>query len=428
MPSEITDELKAEIGRLHRSGKPLAVISEELNCSISTASKYKDFEPEAEAEAGVFESDGEKATIRGVSQKFIETEDDAWDFGKFDRNIWFVKRIKCVAHQMGFVEREVKTTDKATGLVINNRTPGTRQLWNVTLFLERKLPVHFTDAADAIYERLAAIAPRDWSEAPAITIDRPAMACLDLFDPHFGKLSWEPESGEDYDLKISERRYRACVARLVEHASPYSIDQAVLTIGNDMVHIDNLSQSTTKGTPVDTDGRLAKIIEVVACSLIDTIEYVLRKAATVKVLYVPGNHDKVTSYFLSREIKAYFRHNDRIEVDCGPSETKYIHWYRNLIGYNHGESIRDPRDFQAVMIHDKPAEYVGAVSREWHLGHLHTHKSVERFGIICRTLSSLSASDAWHRAKGYVGNRKVGEMYLYDRDHGLIGNFIAGGE
>lgn len=414
MPSEITDELKAEIGRLHRSGKPLAVISEELNCSISTASKYKDYEPELEPGPRKFSESGDSAESEFASRVRITTLEDAVKYGAIDTKIWYVDRYECTAWEMGYVRK----SGEADSL----------PLWRVKLYLKRILPKPLHDAAEAIYGRLAAIAPRDWSEAPAITIDRPAMACLDLFDPHFGKLSWEPESGEDYDLKISERRYRTCVARLLEHSTPYSVDQAVLTIGNDMVHIDNLTQSTTKGTPVDTDGRLAKIIEVVACSLIDTIEYVLRKAAHIKVIYVPGNHDKVTSYFLSREIKAYFRHSDRIEVDCGPSETKYVGWYRNLIGYNHGEAIRDPRDFQAVMIHDRPAEYVHAVSREWHLGHLHTHKSVERFGVICRTLSSLSASDAWHRAKGYVGNRKVGEMYLYDKDHGLIGNFIAGGE
>jgi hypothetical protein len=45
-------------------------------------------------------------------------------------------------------------------------------------------------------------------------------------------------------------------------------------------------------------------------------------------------------------------------------------------------------------------------------------------GVVVRTLMSLSSTDAWHFRKGYVGNQRAAEAYLYDRG-GLVGSFVA---
>lgn len=373
MPSEISDDLKSRIGELRRGGASVAAISEELNCSISTASKY---------------------------QGYVGTPIAAPE--------WQAQR-----HSVSV-----------------RRDDGTREL---TSYRPNPARAHLL-ASDAIYERLASIAPTAFESPPEDRLGRPAAACFNLFDCHFGKLAWTPETGSDYDLRIAERMYRSALASLVDYAKPFRLERAFLGIGSDLFHVDNGARQTTAGTPMDTDGRHAKIIEIVVTTLVAGVEYLLQHADEVHGLFLPGNHDRLTSYFACRELAAYFRNEPRVSIDCGPTSRKYIHYGRNLIGFTHGDGLRDPKSLPLVMASERPQEWAASVCREWHLGHLHTSKKFstrdtdEYVGVQMRWMSALSGTDAWHYDNGYVGNRRAAEVYLYDKDLGYKGHFIAGGE
>jgi len=260
------------------------------------------------------------------------------------------------------------------------------------------------------------------------------MACFDLFDAHFGKLAWAPETGADYDLKIAERSFAAALDGLIEYSKPFQIDKAVVAVGNDFLHVDNTARQTTAGTPMDADGRLAKIVEVAAASMIQGIERLISTSSHVHLIYVPGNHDRVTSLFLCRELAAYFRRCGRVTVDCSPSTRKYIHWQKNLIGFTHGDALRSPQSLPVVMATERPREWADSVCREWHLGHLHTSRRFttkdvnENAGVVMRWMSALSGTDSWHYDSGLVGNRRAAEVYLYSGRRGYTGHFVADGE
>jgi hypothetical protein len=40
------------------------------------------------------------------------------------------------------------------------------------------------------------------------------------------------------------------------------------------------------------------------------------------------------------------------------------------------------------------------------------------YGVTLRTIQSLSATDSWHHAAGYVGSPKAAELHYYDAEYG----------
>ncbi|MDE2021054.1 MAG: hypothetical protein KGJ13_12015, partial [Patescibacteria group bacterium] len=165
-----------------------------------------------------------------------------------------------------------------------------------------------------------------------------------------------------------------------------------------------------------------------------SVEYLLKSCDSVHLFYLPGNHDRVTSLFLCRELKAYFRHCERVTVDVSPSTRKYIHWGRNLIGFTHGDGLKGPATLPVVMATERAREWAESSCREWHLGHLHTSRKFvtrdadEHQGVIMRWMSALSGTDSWHHDNAFIGNRRAAEVYLYDKSTGYLGHFVAGAE
>jgi hypothetical protein len=79
---------------------------------------------------------------------------------------------------------------------------------------------------------------------------------IDVFDPHFGKLAWRHETGEDYDISITTERYHNAIHNLLEKASKTeTIERIIFPVGNDLLHTDTMSGTTTAGTRQDITTR-----------------------------------------------------------------------------------------------------------------------------------------------------------------------------
>ena len=423
MAREISDELKAEILRL-RTAKRLSLraISRELKVGEGTVRRYWGARPKSKGPAreslppSKFSESGDTATSEFASRKRIRTVADAIEHGEVDTNVWMVERFEVTAWELGYVRKD----GEADSL----------PLWRVKLYLKRIMPKPLLDAAERIYERLAERAP-EWFAVRTTGIGgNPVLASFNLFDVHFGKLGWKPECGKDNDLRITEAAFRSAMAGLVDSVSPHEIARSVIAVGNDYCHFDNLIGTTTSGTPMDTDGRLAKVVEVATTSMIRAVEDLVSRSDFVDVLYVPGNHDRLTSYFICRELAAYFRHCDRVKVDTDPAPRKYVQWERNFLGYTHGDGAKDPKSLPIIMATEKPRQWAQSTCREWHIGHLHTARKFvtrdmdEHCGVRMRWMSALSGSDAWAHSQGFVNNTQAAEVYLY-RPGGYHGHFIA---
>lgn len=356
------------------------------------------------------------ATTSAVSAEPIRTLADAVRVADVDLAVWYVERWECTAWTVG-----VKVGDPPT--VVRE------QQYRVKLYLRRIVRRAIADALDAIYGRLADAAPKSKPAKPGPAPGEPFLAVLGLFDVHFGKLAWASETGDNYDLKAAEAVYRNAVEDLIAERGGRGIQRWILPIGNDFYHIDNSRNSTFAGTPQDTDGRYAKVIEAGEMAVIWAVERLI-EVAPVSVVWVPGNHDPTTSYHLARTVAAWFRKATRVSVDYGPSPRKYVHWNGTLLGLTHGNEERHD-SLPSLMATERPREWSQSACREWLLGHMHRSrqwqtKPVDTYeGTVIRVLRSLTGTDAWHHRKGYVGASKAAECYFYGRDRGYAGHAVV---
>ena len=239
---------------------------------------------------------------------------------------------------------------------------------------------------------------------------------IPLVDLHFGKLAWVSEVGESYDYKIAEQRFLQVIFDFIERTKSYKFDKIIFPIGQDFFHYDQIDGSTTKGTRMDSDLRWQKLFLKGIEILIEAID-LLSQQAPVEVFYVSGNHDKMTSYYATNYIYAWYRNDPNVKVNVEPQVRKYIEFGNCLIGYSHGENER--KRISGIMQVEAKEAWGRTMFREWHLGHIHSEQTREENGIIIRKISSITGTDAWHYENGFIGAIRKAQAFIWDKEFGL---------
>lgn len=352
----------------------------------------------------------------------IETLDQLVSRFKINLDLWEVERFVCN-------KWEVASSPKSTRKSVNDKwvrkssKMKLQELFQVKAWLRKRTDVTNTIALIESMKKAA----EQWVPSFAHVIRKGRllgnMAEICIMDAHFGKLAWSRETGFDpYDVKIATDRYRKAMRSILHRLSPYKIDEYLLIIGNDLFHTDNEQGTTTKGTKVDVDGRYHKTFEIVRELLCQEIES-LADTAPVKLMIVPGNHDRHASYHLGDSLKCWFRNHPNVEVDNEPKSIKYHQWGKCLIGACHGdEGKRD--EYPLQMATDVPHMWAQAKFREMHTGHLHRTKVDEFKGVRVRIIPSLGGTDRWSSRMGYTSNLKQAEAFVWNHKAGLIGTAV----
>lgn len=249
-------------------------------------------------------------------------------------------------------------------------------------------------------------------------------------DLHVGKLAWGEETGNaDYDIRIAEQVFTAAIDELIARTRPLNPELSVLVVGNDLLQTDNLQGTTTSGTYVDTDTRYIKSFRR-ARKINSWAIRRLAESSPVHVVIVPGNHDRLTAFHLGEVLEAEFKDDPNVVVDNAPTLRKYLRWGSSLLGWTHG-SDEKAADLPLIMATERPLDWAESIHREWHVGHLHKAKETrytagDSFnGVRVRILPSLCAPDAWHVQRGYVGERRAAECYLWQKDTGYWGHYSS---
>lgn len=272
-------------------------------------------------------------------------------------------------------------------------------------------------------ERIAA----GWDSVPQATEPPPPapddlLCVLPWGDPHIGMLAWERETGENFDLAIAERNLIAAVDHLVS-LSPQARRCLLMTVG-DTFHYDGLLNQTTRGTRVDADGRMLKMVETGVRIFRRAIDQCLRLFEIVDVKIARGNHDHLLALLLSMVLRAYYANEPRVHVDPSPEE---FHWYRfgaNLLGVTHGDKAK-AMELMGVMAVDCAKEWGETKYRRIYAGHVHHEVTKEVPGVTIDHLNTLAAQDDWHRRMGYRATRHM-RMDIYHREYGFINRHIVG--
>lgn len=371
-------------------------------------------------------SDGkESLTVKGdvmdvrLDGTRIKTLEELLDYCKVDARVWEVERFVVNKWEVGAVDRSSHT------IIVE-------PLFQVKAVLRKK-----KDAATLIQvaNELVAYVKEEATKLKPPRIVRETASGresaltvaveVSVPDIHFGKLVEVAECGEHYDLREAKSIYLAAVENLVSGVLHFDVEEFILPIGNDMFHVDTLANTTTKGTPQDSTGRITTIFTDVFKFLVEEVVYgvLLTYSDSVRIVVVPGNHDELSSFFLGECLSARFHNDDRVIVENQPTSRKYLQYGEVMLMYTHGDGIK--RDsLPMIMASERPAMWGTSQFRYAVTGHIHQHTVVDYPGVSVTSIPSLAPSDRWHNKSGYVGQSRFAKATAYHKNMGAVGSSI----
>ncbi|HVJ31680.1 MAG TPA: oxidoreductase [Terriglobia bacterium] len=248
------------------------------------------------------------------------------------------------------------------------------------------------------------------------------MACYPVGDHHLGMLSWDQETGQNYDLTIAEQSLVSATDHLVR-AVP-ACERAVIAFLGDYLHYDSFETVTpTSRNMLDADGRFPKMVRAGIRAMRYLIETAARYHQSVHVKVEIGNHDLSSSVFLMECLANIYEKEPRITIDTSPMHYHYFDFGKNLVMTHHGHGAK-MQDLPLIMAHDRPAEWGRTEFRYIWTGHVH-HDSVKDIQR-CRVESFriLAPADAWASQKGYRSMQDMKAIVLH-KDHGEVARHIV---
>lgn len=239
-------------------------------------------------------------------------------------------------------------------------------------------------------------------------------------DWHVNLLTWERETGVNWDLKIAERVIGGAIEDAIARTPPAGT--AIVLGGGDLNHADNNENRTAKsGNVLDSDGRHQKGLEVACRLMVRTVDAALRKNQKVIVRVLQGNHDEQTSVAVAYFMLAWFRNEPRVVVDVDASLFFWHRFGRVMLGATHGHTVK-LQDMAMIMAHRRAEDWGATKFRYIHGFHIH-HQSkfqTEGQGVIMESHQAPIPQDAWHFGAGFLSGRSV-QTIQYHEEFGEIG-------
>lgn len=250
--------------------------------------------------------------------------------------------------------------------------------------------------------------------------DNKKLLVIPISDLHYGLLSEDNTSGNEYNMEIAERRVKEYVRTTVENINKSSIDTVLISFGNDYFNCDNVQGTTNRGTPQDNEASYTTIFDKgvnLGISLVDYLLQTFDKQVDINVIGVQGNHDLQSSHAMSLALYYNYKNNDRVNVDTY-SDEKSRYYYRfgeNLIGFGHETKIKECHRIMSSECRD----WSNYKYRTMFLGHLHKEEVLDTGALVARRLPILSGRSKWSETQGYDSHPRA-QSFVFDRDKGLV--------
>jgi hypothetical protein len=336
-------------------------------------------------------------------------------------------RIKTVEDLLKHIDADLKRFEvaesQATKYEVASRDPASgkvtvTELHRVFVKLRPKAGPSIVEVVEAMIA--GAVKPRVKIAAHKIKSKPNALQAVVLADPHIGKYAWGQETGwEDYDIGIATTLIRNASAELLAWGDNENVSHRALWLLGDILHYDTPHGTTTKGTPLDRDGRVDKMIEEAVSVLCDVIHSAAERGP-LDVVLVPGNHDAVMTVALRHILSATFANDERVTIDAQKTTRKYVTFGNCLVGLTHGDKAQ--KRLGELMALEAREQWGTAKLREVHHGHRHSDAMVETAGgVTIRQHPALCPADGWHASEGYVGAPRAMDSYVYHADGYLLG-------
>lgn len=282
--------------------------------------------------------------------------------------------------------------------------------------LNVKNDINYQQIISEIIEELSNFAP----EYPKIDYkvnDEYHLLVIDPADIHISKLARALETGDEYNHDIAFQRVKEAVIGLISRSSGYSINKVLFVIGNDILHVDNKSNTTTGGTPQDVSLMWYDAFKMAQRLLIECLELLIQ-VAPVHVIYNPSNHDTTSGFYLAQVIEAWFSKNKDISFDISPAHRKYFRYYNNLIGTTHGDGAKDV-DLPMLMAHESK-EWSECKHKYFYTHHIHHKKSRDYMSVNVESMRSPSGADSYHHKNGFQHAPKGVDAFIHHPKYGQV--------
>lgn len=366
----------------------------------------------AKQKGGGIEIDGDQnaQAMTVSSTQSVVTLDDALAKGKVDLEVWEVER-----HVLNSWEVGAKGPDGKIRV-----TP----LWQVKVWLRRKAPIIVT--LNEVIDRLAkARQPFAVTRRPKFKAG-PSRRSLEIcvMDPHYGMRCHRPSSDHEWSLEKCEEYCMWAIEGLVAQASALGpFEQVVFPFGNDFLHSDNVFHTTTAGTGQPESEPWLHIYREGLKLAVAMVER-LRKIAPVYIYQIPGNHSRQSDFTMGLFLAAWYRHDKDVIIDASSDPYKFHRYGTNLIGYEHGHSVK-PIRLAALMANERKDDWAATSYREWHLGDQHRKGSGkpsmhEEQGVSVEYLPGLTPPNEWHRLKSFNWQKRGAMAFVWDYKRGPL--------
>jgi hypothetical protein len=263
--------------------------------------------------------------------------------------------------------------------------------------------------------------PRPISKITALgnAVDsEPCMVVISMQDLHFGKRN-NDSIRKDY---LSALEYL-----ITQSVRVAAVEEVLLVLGGDLLNMDTFDGTTTKGTPVENGLLATETYRVALDTKIEAITLCAQLVPKVRVVYIPGNHDRLSSFHLMDAVTRIFQKNPQIQFDNAYQERKAILYGKNFIGLEHGD----------VSIKQSPMVFATEFSKAWgtsvyrtlYTGHLHKNKKVEYVvedetnGLDVKIMPSLCCEDYYHKHNKWTGNKRRGIAEVHKKSGGILAQF-----
>lgn len=260
-------------------------------------------------------------------------------------------------------------------------------------------------------------------KAPEATKNEDRLSAYLIGDHHLNALCWSPETGgDDWDTNIAQDVLIRAVDKLVSAAGDAEVG-ALINLG-DFLHANTGDNKTGKGTPVDVDGRLGRVIRIVGNLFKILITRMLETHKEVWLINVRGNHDPDASLWLNEMMRLYFHNEPRVKVFDNFSKWIHFEWGQTLVVMHHGDRVKTQALYEAVT-RDYAEEWGRSKYRYLYHGHIHHRTVTEIGGLHLESFGVLCPPDAYHSASGYGSARSMSCVIL-DKNYGEHSRFKVG--
>lgn len=279
-------------------------------------------------------------------------------------------------------------------------------------------PQHFEDMKAAILEGVRGEVDPIAPMSPPEEFDEMMVDLYPITDVHLGMLSWEPETGENWDLAIGEAMLASGLERLIPRSN--GSEFAVLAVLGDFLHWDQAASPVTpsSGHVLDSDGRFHKVVSCAVRVLKRAVSMALASHSKVSLVFVEGNHDPTSSLWLPVVFEALLENEPRLEVVSSPSPFIAMRYGDVMLGFHHGhlKGLKGKNGAELALVFADMEEWM-AKNRYIHTGHLHSKYVVEVPGCVLEQHQTLVAPDAYSHRGGWRSGRSISRI-SYNFSHG----------